>query len=349
MIRVGLRAIVRKHGILVAALVLLTASGVRADGLSFTYDGDSIPGEPASGLQIDDPCEPPNCSLHLDNGRLVLEWGVMGDEAFFSDAIASQTQPPPTLWLEWRFRSNQPRPPTSISCDAKVNIVYDTISERVYMFQDIAFSGTSGFPVALSPEFHTFRFEGFDGINYTVAVDGVVFKEWMDGGPHFSSVFSFGGDGGCGDFRPDPVRNEWDFVRWGAIGTGEQLVSADPPAGNLTPAQANQLSSIILTFDQPAYLYIDDITVTTTGGTPPTVMGTRRLDNGAPEVLEVVINGQLPPGETTTFSFDTGSGTQSVSYYRFQADVPASSTWGLVVMGLTSCILGMSVLRRDAV
>ena len=160
------------------------------------------------------------------------------------------------------------------------------------------------------------------------------------------TVFGFGGEGSCGGFRPQPVRNEWDFVRHGTIGSGEQLVSSDPPSGNLTPAQANQLSSIILTFDQPAYLYIDDITVTTTGGTPPTIMATRRLDNGDPEVLEVVISGQPPPGETTTFTFDTGTGPQTIAYFRIQPEIPASSAWGLVAMALLAVVVGTAVLRR---
>ena len=214
------------------------------------------------------------------------------------------------------------------------------------MFQDFVFDGSGGSSAPLSPEFHTYRFEGLDGSNYTLAVDGFIFKERVVDGAHFNTVYAFGGEGGCGGFRPQPVRNEWDFVRHGSIGSGEQLVSSDPPSGNLTPAQAHQLSSIILTFDQPAYLYIDDITVTTTGGTPPTIMATRRLDNGDPEVLEVVISGQPPPGETTTFTFDTGTGPQTIAYFRIQPEIPVSSTWGLVAMALLAVVVGTIVLRR---
>jgi len=187
-------------------------------------------------------------------------------------------------------------------------------------------------------------------VNYTLAVDGAVFKVGSNAGTHPASYVQFSGEADCsaGADRPDPVRNEWDFIRYGTIESGEQLVAAAPPAGNLTPAQANQLSSIILTFDQPAYLYIDDITVATTGGTPPSVTATRRLDNGAPEVLEVVLHGPLPPGETTTFTFDTGTGPQSVSYFREQPEVPATSTWGLAAMLLLALTLGTILLRRRA-
>jgi len=214
------------------------------------------------------------------------------------------------------------------------------------MFQDAVLdNGGTDFVLDLLPKFHTYRFESPDGESYTLAVDGVVFKANTTHASLVYSAVSFGGEGGCGEFRPQPVRNEWDYVRAGTLGSGEQLVSANPPAGNLTAAQANQLSSMILTFDQPTYLYVNDIAVTTTGGTPPTVTATRRLDNGAPEALEVVIHGPLPPGETTTFSFDTGAGPQSVSYFREQPEVLATSVSGLAAMGLLALVLGFFLLR----
>jgi len=325
----------------------LATPAIRADELQFTYDGDTIPGEPASGLQIDDPCEPDDCTLTFQSGRLVLEWSTKGEEARFSDSIALLPEPPPpTLWLEWRFRSNQPRPSTSIFCDGVVFIQYSSIVERVNLFQDVVFDGGGGLSASSSPEFHTYRFEGVNGTDYTLAVDGVLFKEFSRDGTQFNTVFSFGGEGGCGGPRPDPVRNEWDFVRYGTLSNGEQLVSSDPPAGNLTPSEANQLSRIVLTFDRPAYLYVDDIAVTTTGGMAPTVTATRRLDNGAPEVLEVVLKGVLPPGETTTFTFDTGTGPQSVSYFRTVPEIPTTSTWGIVATGVLALVAGAVLIPR---
>jgi hypothetical protein len=40
-----------------------------------------------------------------------------------------------------------------------------------------------------------------------------------------------GGLGGC-DFFPNTV-NEWDFVRYGTISYGEQIIASDPPGGEM--------------------------------------------------------------------------------------------------------------------
>ena len=98
-------------------------------------------------------------------------------------------------------------------------------------------------------------------------------------------------------------------------------------------------------FDQPAFLYNDDISVSTTGGTPPTISATRRPDNSEPEVLEVFIDGRLPLGQTTTFTFDSGTGTQAIAYYRERPEIPATSLWGLGVLTLAALILGAAMFR----
>jgi len=336
--------------VLILSAALVAPATARADGLFFSYEGGTLPSDPGSGFNTSDACET-DCSEHLEDGHFVLEWGTMGDVVQYAHVISEDPQPAPkSMWVEWRFRSNQPVPATVISCDGRLNILYRDIAETVHLFQNAALDNNGiNSVLGLYPDFHTYRFESPDGVNYTLAVDGVVFKVDADDAGLLVTVVSFGGEGGCPGFRPQPVRNEWDFVRVGTLGSGEQLVSADPPAGNLTPAEANQLSSIVLTFDQPAYLYVNDITVTTTDGTPPAVRATRRLDNGAPEVLEVVLHGPLPPGETTTFTFDTGTGAQSVSYYRIQPGVPATSTWGLAAMLLGALILGTIIVRRSCV
>jgi len=334
-------------------VVPLLAATVRGDGLLFSFEGDKLLSDPASGFDVFNPCEN-DCSERLENGHYLLEWGPMGDFANYSRDISGPGDPPPpqTLWVEWGFRSNQSKPSTALICDGRMRINYRDIVMVLQMFSDVAFD-VSGNDFTLIPDteiFHTYRFESADGQNFVVSLDGSVFHSGFDpSGSGFAAVQP-GGDGDCiaGPDRPQPVRNEWDFIRYGTIGSDEQLVSADPPAGNLSPSEANQLSSIILTFDQPAYLYVDDITVTTTGGTPPTVSATRRQDNGAPEVLEVVINGLLPPGETTTFTFDTGTGPQTVSYFREQPEVPAASGWGLLTMSLLALSTGAVVLRRSA-
>ena len=57
-------------------------------------------------------------------------------------------------------------------------------------------------------------------------------------------------------------------------------------------------------------------------------------------------DGALPRGETTTFTFDTGTGPQTIAYFRIQPEIPASSIWGLVAMALLAVVVGTVVLRR---
>ena len=83
----------------------------------------------------------------------------------------------------------------------------------------------------------------------------------------------------------------------------------------------------------------------TTGGTPPTISATRRPDNAPSEVLEVFIDGDLPRGETTTFTFDTGTGPQAIAYFRERPEVPATSVWGLVLLTLAALIVGAATFR----
>ncbi len=54
----------------------------------------------------------------------------------------------------------------------------------------------------------------------------------------------------------------------------------------------------------------------------------------------------MPSGETTMFTFDTGTGPQSVSY-TIDIPIPAASTWGLVVLTLACLCAGAVVIRRS--
>lgn len=330
--------------------VLLFAFNAHADGLLFTYEGDILPGDPGSGFSVFDSCAG-GCSRRLENGHFLLEWGIPANFANYNHLIAEPPNlPPESLWVEWQFRSNQAIPPGSTSCDGSLTVDYKGILDIAFMFQDAVVDFEGGdFVLGLDPDiFHTYRFESLDGANYTMAVDGFIFNTDFDPDGNDFHLIQLSGRGGCiaGPTRPVPVRNEWDFVRYGTIGTGEQVVSTDPPEGDLTAAQANQFDSFLITFDEPAYLYNDDITVTSTGGTAPTIAATRRVDNGPPNVLEVFINGPLPPGQTTTFSFDTGTGPQQISYTRLVPEIPATSTWGLLGMGAIALIAGSVVFHR---
>ena len=182
----------------VLALTLL-GSAARGDGLIFGFEGDVLPGGAGSDWVIANPCEP-DCSRRLENGHLILEWGDMGDFVNYHLWIAQPpVAPPPTLWVEWRFRSNQLKPATSSVCDARVSINYAGFSLIARMFEDIGIaSGIGDNARWIDPGiFHTYRLESPDGVNYTVAVDGFVFKARFDDRRNSDLHYiQFSGEGG---------------------------------------------------------------------------------------------------------------------------------------------------------
>ncbi len=239
-------------------------------------------------------------------------------------------------------------PQSSISCDGRFKVNFIGINDSVFPFQNAAwdFAGKN-FVLGLEPNiFHTYRFESLDGNNYTLAADGVVFKTKFDSGTAQAAFVQFGGRGDCavGPNRPVPVRNEWDFIRYGTIDSGELIVGTDPPTGVVFDEQAAGVTSILVTFDGPNYAYVDDISVSVSSGIAPNVIGTRRLDNGSPDVLEVVLDSELPVNVTTTLIF--ADGNQTIEYRRLPPFVPTASTWGLVVLTLALLTGGALIVRR---
>jgi hypothetical protein len=157
-----------------------------------------------------------------------------------------------------------------------------------------------------------------------------------------------GGGGGCSSNEPLATRNEWDFVRYGRITTGERIVTTDPPQGFLDPKQHTGLDRFTVTFDDPNYVYIDDIAVTVSDGVAPIVIQTRRLDNGHPETVQIVLDRPLPLDSVIRFEFlENDQVTNSVIYGQ-APPIPAISAWGLVATLLAILTLGTLVLRRDA-
>jgi len=275
----------------------------------------------------------------------MLTWTGGAEIVGYDLNIAAVGAPqPPSLWVEWGERSNNLFDGIFFGCDGKIRVLFGEVDNGVNIHGDAAFSFEGGdFVLGLDPSvIHTYRFESLDGVVFRFSVDGQVFFEGTGASSIGRSDLQFGGFGSC---SIDEV-NEWDFVRYGTIGGGEQMVSVDPPPGNLTASEGAQFRSLVITFDQPAYLYNDDITLTTTGGTPPTIKATRRPDNSEPEVLEVFINGSLPPGQTTTFTFDTGTGPQSISYNRDQPEIPATSAWGVIAAALLALVVATIMLPR---
>lgn len=322
----------------IAVLILLAVSTPwsEADDLLYRYEGDVLPYDPSAGW-LNGLCEDP-CSESLRDGHLVLEWWRATDLVNYHHWIARPPDlPPRSLWVEWRFRSNHPIGPYFYTCDGNFSVKYGGAQEVVFMYGNAALSFSAGQTVlglALD-EFHTFRFESLDGIHYHVSVDGKVFITDSENRPNGYHSLQFGGDGGCGGDEIPNMRNEWDFVRYGTISSGEHIVASDPPAGFLDSRVYPTLDRFTVTFDSPNYVYVYEIAVEVilSGGRPsldpPQVIQTRRLDNGPPDVVEIVLDRPIPPGAQARFTFDDGTVINTVSYTYKHGDADADNDWDL--------------------
>ncbi|MEK7711097.1 MAG: hypothetical protein AAB341_04295, partial [Planctomycetota bacterium] len=122
---------------------------------------------------------------------------------------------PPTLWVEWRFRSNNPRSPFFYSCDARFSNQYHNIEDVVFITGDAIVSDSGDFflvDLDLN-EFRTYRFESVDGSSFRISVDGLVFYVYTDTVGDVGRTLQFGGNGGC-TLMSEATRNEWDFIRY---------------------------------------------------------------------------------------------------------------------------------------
>jgi len=201
-----------------------------------------------------------------------------------------------------------------------------------HMFQDAVVDHIgSHFVLGLDRDvFHTYRLESVDGANYTMSVDGIVFKAGVGNRTPTVHAIEFGGRGSCAEFRPQPVRNEWDYIRYGTLDEGERIVSADPPAGFLDPIARAGLDRFTITYDAANYVYIDEITVETTGTETPSVLATRRRDNGEPDTVEIVLDRPLSPGEHTRFIFDDGTLQNIIDYSYIMGDADGNGAIDLL-------------------
>ena len=309
------------------ALALLLAYSAFGDDVLNRYEGDVPPLDPSTGLVLNRACTDP-CTEFLENGHLVMFWSVPGNRAAYNYWISIAPEPPPpSLWGEWRFRSNLPWDGILDKCDGIVSLQFDAIDDGVSMYSDTAISFEGGDLITglATAEFHTYRFESADGVAYRFSVDGLTLFERSGDTQPGSSFLLFAGNGGC-IFDPPNIRNEWDFVRYGTISFGEQVVSTDPPSGYLDPGVYAGLDRFTVTFDSANYVYIDDITVEVTGGTAPPAVGsavrtvvpqviqTRRRETDDVDTVEIVLDGPLPVGERTRFILDDGQATNVISY-----------------------------------
>ncbi len=320
-----------------------------ADDVLYRYEGDVLPYDPSAGW-FHGTCEN-SCTETIEDGYFILRWPGLGDWPSYGYRIAQPpVLPPPSLWVEWRFRSNHPMPPHSYTCDADFAIQYRNIVDLIFMYGDavVSFSGSDFVWPLPNNEFRTYRFESPDGVNYWFSVDGLIFRlSYDEDGDNGSTSIRFLGAGGCLDDWIPNKENAWDFIRFGTIGYGERIVASHPPAGFVDARVHPAIDRFTITFDSPNYVYLDEITVEVTPANqsrdregaeadpnperkrrakdpalalgvlidaPPIVTKTRRLDNGPTDVVEIVLDRPIPYNATTRFTFDDGTLAQTLNY-----------------------------------
>ena len=167
----------RTRALSILVPLFIVAAATRGDDFLYRYEGDVLPHDPSAGWEIFQPCESP-CTESLEPGHFLLFWPVAGSLTNYGFRIAEpQDVPPPTLWVEWRFRSNHPKGPFFDSCDATFIVDFAGNSEFVKLYGDFAsnFAGSQVLTGLALDEWHTYRYESLDGINYRVSVNGRVF------------------------------------------------------------------------------------------------------------------------------------------------------------------------------
>jgi hypothetical protein len=302
---------------IIVALVTVSIGADRAgaDEVLYRYEGTVVPYDASAGWIISNPCDGA-CVESLEEGHFVLSWPELGDGARYHFWI---TSPPESglssLWVEWRFRSTRLMDPYLGTCDADFVVSFGDIFDLVEMSGDVVVSFEGGdFVRGLDPQsFHTNRFESADGLRYLFSVDGQIFLEKTGLGGSPNSAIQFGGRGGCTGQPPIAV-NEWDFVRFGTVSFGEQIIASDPPSGFLDARQHVGLDRFTVTFDAPNFVYLDQVTVETSEAVAPAITEIWRRENDEPDTVEIVLDKGIAFGETLRFTFDDGVAVNVVEY-----------------------------------
>ena len=334
---------------LIVFLLVLASGRLYADETLDRYEaGEFSPCHPSQGWLCGGACVD-DCSDSVEDGHFVVRFASGGSDFGYGIIIAPTNAPPPppideSFWAEFRFRSNCPAGTNWLLNDAHFKFHYNLIDTTIVMFGDAASSAGGGTPVlglALD-EFHTYRFESVGGTDYTIAVDGRRFIESSGVAVSPSGAFlSMSADGACdGDFE---VVNEWDFIRYGTLAGGEQVIAADPPAGEIDSAIFPDFDRFTVTFDSANFVYIDDITVEVTGGIAPTVIQTRRVENTDPNLVEIVLDRPMPTAQTTTFTITDGTATNVIAY-SVSPPLPPLPICGdaIVIPGIEECDDGLN-------
>lgn len=304
----------KQTGVVLIASFCVRSS--RADELLYSYEAHVLPYDPSAGWIGGAPCEFP-CTESVERGRFVLRWAGTGHFTVYGYRISSPPQPhPPSLWVEWHFKSNHPLGSIYYSCDAAFLVDYANVHQKVYMYGDATISGSGDIVVRGLDidEFHTYRLESSDGVHFRISVDGLEFMDGGDLGDNGYSSIRLEGGGGCfGEDIPDVV-NMWDFVRYGTMAYNEKIVESYPPAGFVDARRYAPFSRFRVRYDSPNYVYIDEIAVQTTWGPVPVVTKTRRLGNWPSDVVEIVLDRPIPYNATTRFTFDDGAAVNVVEF-----------------------------------
>jgi hypothetical protein len=337
-----------------------SADSTFADDPLFSYDCDALPDD--AGWELYNDCGQ-WCTKSIENGHFVIQWVPLGGGTLvnYSRLISpgsGDPPPPPSLWVEYRYRSNRPLISYN-GCDGQLATNYRNCRETVNLYGDtvLNFGGFHSVDDLPLFEFYTVRFESNNGSLYRIAVNGTVFMIDTQNSPT-ATYLQMRGFGGCAS-EPDniAVRNEWDFVRYGTIGYGERIIASDPPSGFLDPQVHSGLHSFTVTFDSPNFVYVNQIAVSAEGGSggdPPRVQWTRRLDNGPNNIVEIVLDpafGGLPLDARTTFTFtdiDPANPNQptiqTIRYTYQRGDVNADGLWNLRdFASLQNCFNGMAI------
>jgi hypothetical protein len=289
------------------------AIGARGDEVLYRYNGDVLPFDSGAGWDIFDACDPQSgCMQRIEDGHFVIDWTMGGDVMNLDHPFID---PPGDFWVEWQFRSNRAFIPTQPGCDG-IFIVGNPYDD-IWMHGNLVANaeGGSGFAGLPLDEFHSYRFERRVGNTYTFAVNGHVFIGQADDPVDIIGFLQMQGLGSC----TGNERNMWDHVWYGTLSDGEATVSSDPPGGVVDANSLSNLDRFTVSFDQAAFVYVDEIAVEVIPpeAVAPSIRWTRRLVNGEPDTIEVVLDRPLALGATTRFVFDTGGAGENVVEYTY--------------------------------